>query len=106
VARPGHVRLLRVVGLSLGQRPAGLRGEQEDLSRPVGEQPLELRRAPDVRRLDARAALLEAGQLLTLGRVPVVGEDDRVPRVQRQLRQFRADVPRSQNQERRPFKFA
>ena len=47
-ARSGHVRLLRVVGLALGERPAGLGGEQEDALGALGEEPVDLLAVSDV----------------------------------------------------------
>jgi hypothetical protein len=99
VSGAGHVRLLGVVGLALCERPARLRGQQEDLGRTVGEKVLQVRSPADVGGLDARPALLEAVQLLTPGRVPVVGQGDPQPGVERQLRQLRPDVPGPQNEE-------
>jgi hypothetical protein len=99
VARAGHVRLLRVVGLALGERPARLRREEEDLARPFGEQLLEVGGAADVRGLDARASRLEPLELLAPRCVPVVREHDVLARVQGKLRQLCPDVPRSEDEQ-------
>ena len=88
VPRAGHVRLLRVVGLALGERAARLRREQEHLARPFREQLLEVRRPADVRGLDASAARLEPLELLAPRRVPVVREHHLLARVQSKLRQL------------------
>ena len=60
----GHVRLLRVVGVALGDRPAGLGGEQVDAVGPLA--PAGASRScavADVGGLDARALALELGEL-------------------------------------------
>ena len=54
-ARAREVRLLRVVGLALGDRPARLGGEQQHAPRAAGEQPVERLAVADVGGLDARA---------------------------------------------------
>ena len=99
VPRAGHVRLLRVVGLALGERATRLRREQEHLARPFREQLLEVRRPADVRGLDASAARLEPLELLAPRRVPVVREHHLLARVQSKLRQLCPDVPRSEDEQ-------
>ena len=100
VPRAGEVRLLGVVGLALGERPAGLRGEQ--VARASGRSASSrssVLAAADVGGLHAGAARLEPGQLLALGGVPVVGERDLLARVEGELRERRADVAGAEDQE-------
>src|SRR5436309_11729671 len=53
----------------------------------------------DVRRLHTRAALLQSGELLALGRIPVVREHDSVPVVKCQFRQPGADVSGAEDEQ-------
>ncbi len=98
----GRVRLLRVVGLALGDGPARLRGEEDEPIGSAGEEPGEIVLDPDVRALDAGPALLEPGELGPVGRVPVVRENDLVAAVERELGDAGADIPSPQHQEPHP----
>ena len=98
-ARSGHVRLLRVVGLALRERPAGLRGEQEDALGALGEEPVDLLAVSDVGGLHAGASRLELCELLPPRRVPVVGEHDVGPSRECTLCQRRSDVPRAEHED-------
>ena len=73
--RPGEVRLLRVLRLGERDRPAGLRGEEDDAVETFREERGDGVAIPDVDGLD-RAS--ERVDLFAIRRVPVVGEHDLV----------------------------
>ena len=100
VAHAGRVRLLRVVGLALRDRPAGLRGEEEDARRLERQQLLDLLARRGCRPSPPGAARLEPRELVAVGRVPVVGEHDLVAGVERLLGQHRAEIPGAEDEQR------
>jgi hypothetical protein len=99
--RSDQVRLLGVSGIREGQRPARLGRQQVDAIRRRGEQRLQRAGIPDVGRLDPRAPALERLELLARGRVPIVGEGDVVAGAERALGERGADVPRTEQEQRR-----
>jgi hypothetical protein len=100
-AGAGEIGLLRVVGVALGDRPAGLGGEHHHSLRAGREQPVQRGAIADVGRLDHRAALLERGELSPRGRAPVVRQDHRLPPCERELSHRRADVAGAEDQDHR-----
>ena len=88
-----EVGLLRVSGVRLREGAARLRGQQVDAVPAPLEQSPHPDRVAHVGRLHARPTLLQPAELLTLRRVPVVGEHHLVTLHERAGGEHRADVP-------------